>query len=303
MFGCPTFRRFTPVLTWCSGYAGGGRRSGSTPSGSASWTRVGTSSSAGRAQSSSGSLRREWLMWKPARFWYSTFPSPSRASMPSRSVWTESWPAGSHSPPDILNRLKVSGERTMTRDEALAMMHEYTASDALRKHMYAVEIAMRAMAEKAGEDPEAWGLVGLLHDFDYERYPNQEHSPTEGHPAEGVRLLAARGIPEAMQRAILGHAPYSGVPRDTPMARALFAVDELAGFLVACALVRPSRSLQDLEVSSVKKKLKDKAFARGVSREDVLQGAAELGVPLDQHIAFVLEALRPHEKRLGLGTP
>lgn len=189
-----------------------------------------------------------------------------------------------------------------TRDDALALMHEYTASDALRKHMYAVEIAMRAMAERFGEDPEAWGLVGLLHDFDYERFPNAEHSSTEGHPAEGVRLLAARGLPEPMQRAILGHATYSGVPRDTPMARALFGVDELAGFLVACALVRPSRSLQDLEVSSVKKKLKDKAFARGVSREDVLQGAEELGVPLDEHIAFLLAALRPHEKRLGLGA-
>jgi putative nucleotidyltransferase with HDIG domain len=189
-----------------------------------------------------------------------------------------------------------------TRDDALALMHEYTASDALRKHMYAVEIAMRAMAERFGEDPEAWGLVGLLHDFDYERFPNAEHSSTEGHPAEGVRLLAARGLPEPMQRAILGHATYSGVPRDTPMARALFGVDELAGFLVACALVRPSRSLQDLEVSSVKKKLKDKAFARGVSREDVFQGAEELGVPLDEHIAFLLAALRPHEKRLGLGA-
>ena len=191
---------------------------------------------------------------------------------------------------------------TMTRDEAIALMHQYTASDALRKHMYAVEIAMRALAERYGEDPESWGLVGLLHDFDYERYPNQEHSPTEGHPAEGVRLLAERGFPEPMQRAILGHATYSGVPRDTLMARALFAVDELAGFLVACALVRPSRSLQDLEVSSVKKKLKDKAFARGVSREDVIGGAEELGVPLDEHIAFVLDALRPHEKTLGLGT-
>jgi putative nucleotidyltransferase with HDIG domain len=189
----------------------------------------------------------------------------------------------------------------MTRAEALALMHQYTASDALRKHMYAVEIAMRALAERYGEDPESWGLVGLLHDFDYERYPNQEHSPTEGHPAEGVRLLAERGLPEPMQRAILGHATYSGVPRDTLMARALFAVDEIAGFLVACALVRPSRSLQDLEVSSVKKKLKDKAFARGVSREDVIRGAEELGVPLEEHIAFVLNALRPHEKTLGLG--
>jgi putative nucleotidyltransferase with HDIG domain len=189
-----------------------------------------------------------------------------------------------------------------TRDRALALMHEYTASDALRKHMYAVEIAMRAMAERSGEDPESWGLVGLLHDFDYERYPNPEHSPTEGHPAEGVRVLASQGFPEPLQRAILGHATYSGVPRDTPLARALFAVDELAGFLVACALVRPSRSLQDLEVASVKKKLKDKAFARGVSRDDVLRGVEELGVPLDDHIAFVLNALRPHEKKLGLGV-
>ena len=191
---------------------------------------------------------------------------------------------------------------TWTRDRALALMHEYTASDALRKHMYAVEIAMRAMAERAGEDPEAWGLVGLLHDFDYERFPNLEHSPTEGHPAEGVRVLASQVFPEPMQRAIMGHASYSGIPRDTPMARALFAVDELAGFLVACALVRPSRSLQDLEVSSVKKKLKDKAFARGVSREDVVRSADELGVPLEEHIAFVLAALRPHEATLGLGA-
>ena len=190
---------------------------------------------------------------------------------------------------------------TLTRSEALALMQEYTASDALRKHMYAVEIAMRAMAEREGEDPAAWGLVGLVHDFDYERYPNAAHSPHQEHPAEGVRILAERGLPEPMQRAILGHANYTGVPRDSAMAKALFAVDELCGFLVACALVRPSRSLQDLEVSSVKKKLKDKAFTRGVSREDVIQGAAELGVPLDEHIAFVLAALRPQERVLGLG--
>jgi predicted hydrolase (HD superfamily) len=190
---------------------------------------------------------------------------------------------------------------TLTRSEALALMQEYTASDALRKHMYAVEIAMRAMAERGGDDPDAWGLVGLVHDFDYERYPNAAHSPHQEHPAEGVRILAERGLPEPMQRAILGHANYTGVPRDSAMAKALFAVDELCGFLVACALVRPSRSLQDLEVSSVRKKLKDKAFARGVSREDVIQGAAELGVPLDEHIAFVLAALRPHERVLGLG--
>ena len=191
---------------------------------------------------------------------------------------------------------------SLTRTDALALMHEYTASDALRKHMYAVEIAMRAMAERAGEDPEAWGLAGLVHDFDYERYPNPAHAPHQEHPAEGVRILADRGLPEEMQRAILGHASYTGVPRETPMAKALFAVDELCGFLVACALVRPSRSLGDLEVSSVRKKLKDKAFARGVSRDDVIQGAAEIGVPLDEHIAFVLGALRPHERALGLGS-
>jgi putative nucleotidyltransferase with HDIG domain len=189
----------------------------------------------------------------------------------------------------------------LDRERALALVHEYTASDPLRKHMYAVEIAMRAMARRAGEDEDAWGAVGLLHDFDYERFPNAAHSANEEHPAEGVRILTAAGLPEASGRAILGHAGYTGVPRDTAMARALFAVDELCGFLVACALVRPSRSLQDLEVSSVRKKLKDKAFARGVSREDVIQGAAELGVPLDEHIAFVLEALRPHERVLGLG--
>jgi putative nucleotidyltransferase with HDIG domain len=188
------------------------------------------------------------------------------------------------------------------RDRALAIMHEYTASEALRKHMYAVEIAMRAMARKHGEDPEAWGIVGLLHDFDYERFPNAAHSATEEHPAEGVRILAAQGFPEPWQRAILGHANYSGVPRDSLLAKSLFAVDEIAGFLVACALVRPSRSLQDLEVGSVRKKLKDKGFAKGVSREDVIQGAAELGVPLDDHIQFVLEALRPEENVLGLGA-
>jgi putative nucleotidyltransferase with HDIG domain len=190
----------------------------------------------------------------------------------------------------------------MTREEALALMHEYTASDALRKHMYAVEAAMRAYARRFGEDEDAWGLVGLLHDFDYERYPNPDHSPTEGHPSTGVRLLRERGLPEPLCAAILGHASYTGVPRETTMARALFAVDELCGFLVACALVRPSRSLTDLEVSSVKKKLKDKAFARGVNREEVYQGAAELGVPLDEHIGFVIGALRPVERVLGLGS-
>jgi len=190
---------------------------------------------------------------------------------------------------------------TWTRDRALALMHEYTASEALRKHMYAVEIAMRAMAARAGEDPDAWGVVGLLHDFDYERFPNPEHAADAEHPSAGVRILAEQGLPEAGQRAILGHAAYTGVPRETPMARALFAVDELCGFLVACALVRPSRSLADLEPKSVLKKLKDKAFARGVSREDVTLGAEEIGIPLEELVAFLLSALRPHERTLGLG--
>lgn len=191
----------------------------------------------------------------------------------------------------------------LDRAAALALVHEYTASDALRKHMYAVEIAMRAMAGQFGADPEYWGVVGLVHDFDYERFPNPSRSATEEHPAEGVRILAAHGLPDDGQQAILGHATYSGVARATPLAKSLFAVDELSGFLVACALVRPSRSLADLEVSSVKKKLKDKGFARGVSREDVYGSVEELGVPLDDHIGFVLAALRPHEKSLGLGLP
>ncbi len=190
----------------------------------------------------------------------------------------------------------------MDRADALALMHEYTASEPLRRHMYAVEIAMRAMADRLGGDPEAWGVVGLVHDFDYERFPNPEHAPDREHPAEGVRILAARGLSEDACQAILGHAAYTGVPRTTPLARALFGVDELSGFLVACALVRPSRSLADLEVASVRKKLKDKAFARGVSREDVTTGAAELEIPLDELIGFLLGALRPHERILGLGT-
>jgi len=190
----------------------------------------------------------------------------------------------------------------MTRAEALQLMQEHTQSPSLRQHMLAVEAAMQACAAKYGGDPGEWGIVGLLHDFDYERYPNLEHSPTQGHPAWGVGLLREKGLPEDMCRAILGHAAYSGVPRDTPLAKALFAVDELCGFLVACALVRPSRSFSDLEVSSVKKKLKDKAFARGVNRDEVRQGADELGVPLDEHIAFVIRALAPVEGALGLGA-
>ena len=189
----------------------------------------------------------------------------------------------------------------MNRDEALALMHEYTESDALRKHMYAVEAAMRAYARKYGEDEDTWGVVGLLHDFDYERFPNPEHSPTEQHPSHGVSVLRERGLPEPLLEAIMGHASYTGVPRTSRLAKTLYAVDELCGFLIACALVRPSRSLKDLTVKSVKKKLKDKAFARGVDRDEVRRGAEELGVPLDEHIQFVIEALRPVEEQLGLG--
>ncbi len=192
---------------------------------------------------------------------------------------------------------------TWTRDRALALMQQYTTSESLRKHMYAVEIAMRAMAEAAGEDADAWGIVGLLHDFDYQRWPNDQHLPDQEHPSEGVRLLSAQGFPEAWQEAIMGHAAYTGTPRTSAMAKALFAVDELCGFLVACALVRPSKSMADLQLKSVKKKLKDKGFARGVNRADIRLGAEELGVPLEDHITFVLVALRPHERVLGLGEP
>ncbi|MDE3054569.1 MAG: HD domain-containing protein [Gemmatimonadota bacterium] len=187
-----------------------------------------------------------------------------------------------------------------TRDDALALMHEYTASESLRKHMLAVEAAMRAYAVKGGEDPERWGLAGLIHDFDYERFPNAAHSATEEHPAQGVRILRERGWPEDVLQAILGHAAYCGVPRLTPMAKTLFAVDELTGLVTATALVKPTKSLFDVDERSVRKKMKDKAFARGVSREDVLLGAEELGVDLDTHILFVIEAMRGIAPALGL---
>jgi len=190
----------------------------------------------------------------------------------------------------------------MKRDEALALMQEYTASEGLRAHMYCVELAMRAYAEKFDANEDEWGVVGLLHDFDYEKYPNDAHSPTEEHPSFGVNLLRERGFPEAMCEAILGHAAYCNVPRESPLAKTLFAVDELCGFLVACVLVRPSKSFSDLKVKSVKKKLKDKAFARGVNREEVMAGAEKLGVELDEHIQFLIDALRPNEATLGLGT-
>ena len=187
-----------------------------------------------------------------------------------------------------------------TRDEALTIVHEYTASESLRKHMLAVEAAMRAYAEKFGEDAERWGITGLIHDFDYERFPNDAHSPTEEHPAEGVRILRGRGFPEDVLTAILGHATYSGVPRETKMAKTLFAVDELTGLVTATALVRPSRSVMEVETKSVRKKMKDKAFARGVNRDDVINGAADLGVDLDEHIEFVIKAMQRSADALGL---
>jgi putative nucleotidyltransferase with HDIG domain len=191
-----------------------------------------------------------------------------------------------------------------SRDDALALVHEYTASESLRKHMLSVEAAMRAYAERYGEDPDRWGLAGLLHDFDYERWPNQEHDPERGHPAEGIRILRAHGYPEDILEAILGHATYSGVPRRTRMAKALFAVDELTGLVTATALVKPSRSVHEVDARSVRKRMKDKAFARGVNREDIITGAEELGVELDEHIQLVIDAMRRSAEAIGLaGTP
>lgn len=190
-----------------------------------------------------------------------------------------------------------------SRDDALALVHEYTQSESLRKHMLAVEAGMRAYATKFGEDPDRWGLAGLIHDFDYERYPNAEHSPSEGHPAHGVGVLRQRGWPEDILQAILGHATYSGVPRESRMAKTLFAVDELTGLITATALVRPSRSLAEVDAKSVRKKMKDKAFARGVNRDDVLLGAQELEVDLDEHIQFVVDAMRAAAGSLGLAGP
>ncbi len=166
--------------------------------------------------------------------------------------------------------------------------------------MLAVETVMRAYARHFGADEEAWALAGLLHDFDYERYPNDAHSATDEHPSEGVRHLRTLGVSDEICAAILGHAEYTNTPRESQLAKALFAVDELCGLVTAATYVRPSRSVLDLEASSVKKKMKDKGFARGVSREDITTGAAELGVELDAHIAFVIEAMRANAEALGL---
>jgi putative nucleotidyltransferase with HDIG domain len=191
-------------------------------------------------------------------------------------------------------------DQVPSREQALAIMHEFTASDSLRKHMLSVEAAMRSYAEKFGEDVDRWGITGLIHDFDYERFPNEAHSATDEHPAEGVRILRSHGFPEDILEAILGHASYSGVPRETKMAKTLFAVDELSGLVTATALVRPSKSVMEVEAKSVRKKMKDKAFARGVNRDDVINGAADLGVDLDEHIAFVIQAMQAVAPSNGL---
>src|SRR5262245_11986006 len=182
------------------------------------------------------------------------------------------------------------------REAAWAVLTEFTKSDSLRKHALAVEASMRAYAERYGEDAESWGMAGMLHDFDYEMHPTAPR-----HPMKGAEILVARGIPAPVVYAVLAHADYSGYPRLTRLDHALYACDELSGFVTACALVRPGRAIAGLEVASVKKKLKDKAFARTVHRDDVYRGADELGVPLDEHIGFVIEALTAAGPRIGLG--
>src|SRR3989454_3476660 len=174
----------------------------------------------------------------------------------------------------------------MERQAAWELLCEFTKNENLRRHAQAIEVCMRAYARKFGEAEEKWGVVGLIHDFDYEMYPN-----APDHPLKGSEILKERGYPDDVRRAILGHADYTGVPRDPLMAKALFACDALGGFITACALVRPDR-LTSLEARSVRKRMKDKAFARSVSREDITKGADELGVPLDEHITFCIEAMR-----------
>lgn len=183
----------------------------------------------------------------------------------------------------------------LDRDSAFALLKEYTQNENLIKHALAVESAMRAYARRFGEDENLWGIVGLLHDMDYEKWPSPED-----HPRKGAEILRQRGYPEEVITAILSHADYLGIPRVTPLQKALFAVDELCGFIVAVALVRPNKSLAEVDVPAVKKKMKDKAFARGVKREDILRGAEELGVPLEEHIATVISALQAIAPSLGL---
>ena len=187
-----------------------------------------------------------------------------------------------------------------TREDAWKLVCEYTQSESLRKHMLAVETCVRAYARRSGADEDVWGLAALLHDFDYERWPNTEHSPDQGHPSEGAKILRERGYSEEVVRAVITHADYCGIPRQTALEHTLFACDEIAGFITACCYVRPSKSVLDLEMDSVKKKLKDKAFAKGVSRDDVRNGAAELGIPIEEHIAFCIAAMRENAEALGL---
>jgi len=183
----------------------------------------------------------------------------------------------------------------LSRDAAWALLTEWTTSESLRKHALAVEAAVRGYARKFGANEDEWGIVGLLHDFDYERYPTLDN-----HPFRGCEELQRRGYPEWVTRAILSHAQYSGVPRDSPLEKSLFACDEMAGFVTAASLVRPSKSVLDLEASSVIKRMKDKAFAKGVSRDDLRQGAEELGLPLDEHVTNVITFLRERAEALGL---
>lgn len=183
----------------------------------------------------------------------------------------------------------------MDREQAWNLMTEYTKSDSLRKHMLSVEAAMRFYAKKFGEDEEKWGIVGLLHDFDYEQNPSLEN-----HPFVGVKILEEKGYPEEIRRAVLAHAEHTGVVPETPMEKSVFAVDELTGFIVAVALVRPSKSIMDVKVKSVKKKMKDKGFARNVNREDIRKGAALLNLSLEEHIGNVIEAMQGIAKELEL---
>ena len=181
------------------------------------------------------------------------------------------------------------------RDAAWGLLTEFTQSESLRKHALAVEACMRAYAKKFGANQDLWGIVGLIHDFDYEKYPTPEQ-----HPYKGNEILKERGYSDEIRRAIMSHAEYSGVSRDTSMEKALFACDELAGFITACTLVKPSKSLAEVEAKSVRKKMRDKAFARSVNRNDITTGAADLGVDLEEHIAFCIEAMKGIAKELSL---
>ncbi len=185
-------------------------------------------------------------------------------------------------------------------EHALVILHDWVQSESLRKHCYAVSDSMRFFAEKQGVDADLWEAVGLLHDMDYERHPNQEQNPAAGHPFVGVAWLREQGWSEEVCRAILSHADYSGVARETPLERTLYAVDELSGFAMAVARVRPSKSIHEVDVAAVKKKLKDKAFARAVNRDDIARGATELGLPIEELIEGVVTALKADASRLGL---